>query len=507
MIALLVIEDDIAHAELIKRAFEPLSDQVHLTLVGTLKAAYRHLAAQTPDVILVDLLLPDGKGTDLLTEHPNATNYPVIVMTSHGDEHVAVEAMKAGALDYVVKTAATLVDLPRLVERSVREWGHIVARKRAEEDLRRTAAELRAFIESASEGMVIVNETGVISLVNRQLERIFDYNRDALIGQPVEILLTPDCHAIHQQHRNHYLADPSIRPMGEGMELVGLRRDGTTFPVEISLSYIHSDKGIQVMALVSDISDRKRLQAEALEVKRMQIQLAQEKALREYKDRFLSLFSHEFRTPLSVIRSSNDLLHKYTDRYSLDERRNKFQEIDEMVQKLDTMITDILLLSKAEMNRLRFDPQPTHVENFCRQIIATLQRITTSHQIVFNSSIHTAEVEIDHYLMDHALTNLLHNAIKYSPGRSQIRFELACDAHQIIFRISDEGIGIPEEDLKHIFEPFHRASNAVNIQGTGIGLAVVKEFVTMHHGTIRCESTIGIGTTFTITLPPKSTVD
>lgn len=507
MIALLVIEDDIAHAELIRRAFEPLSDQIQLTLVGTLADAYRHLQAQTPDVVLVDLLLPDGKGTDLLTERPNAADYPVIVMTSHGDEHVAVEAMKAGALDYVVKKAATLVDLPRLVERSVREWGHIVARKRAEDDLRRTAAELRAFIESASEGMLIVNEAGIITLVNRQLERIFDYNRDALIGQPVEILLTPDCHAIHKQHRKNYLADPSIRPMGKGMELEGLRRDGTTFPVAISLSYIHSDKGIQVMALVSDISERKRLQAEALEVKQMQIQLAQEKALREYKDRFLSMFSHEFRTPLSVIRSSNDLLHKYMDRYSRDELHKKFKEIDEMVQKLDTMITDILLLSKAEMNRIRFDPQPTNIENFCRQIITTLQRLTTSHQIVFSSTIHTAEVKIDHYLMDHVLTNLLHNAIKYSPGRREVRFELACDMQQIIFRISDEGIGIPEADLKHIFEPFHRASNTLDIQGTGIGLAVVKEFVTMHQGTILCESTLGAGTTFTINLPIKSTVD
>jgi PAS domain S-box-containing protein len=498
-ITVLVVEDESAHIELIQRAFEFNRQPVHLLTAHSLTSALLLIEKQIPAIIITDLLLPDGKGSDFLPLYKD--RIPIVVMTSHGNEQIAVEAIKAGALDYIVKSALVFNEMPRLVERTLREWEHIVARHQAEEQVRRSEAHLRAFIDAAAEGLLVIDEHGEMMLVNQQLEHIFGYSRDELLGQPLEILLPETLQEIHQRHREGFAKRPRFRKMVDSM--VGRRKDGTTFPIEVSLSYTILEGHLMMMALVMDITERKRLEAQALETQRIQIELVHEKELRQHRDHFFSIVSHEFRTPLSVIRTSTSLLQFHFDQLQPEMRTRQFQKIDAQVEKLNSMLTDILLLSKSELDALEFSPENVDVRQFCLQLIEDVGRIDPSHEIHMHMDLVQPTACLDRYLMEHALTNLLVNAMKYSPNEPSIALQVCLSSQELCFHVIDQGIGIPEEDQKTIWQPFQRAQNVGLIYGTGLGLAIVQQFVRVHQGSITLKSQVGVGTTMKVSLPQK----
>jgi len=214
--------------------------------------------------------------------------------------------------------------------------------------------------------------------------------------------------------------------------------------------------------------------------------------------------SHEFRTPLTTIVSSTEILEHYFDRLQPAQREKHFRHIEIASRHMTHLLDDVLLLGRVEAEQLPFKPVRFNLAALAAEVLEQVQ-LSAPPGIVFEVALDGAcrDRLFDEQLMRHILTNLLSNAVKYSPKGGTVRFAVTCDAQSITIRVQDEGIGIPEKDLERLYEPFHRASNVDTIQGTGLGLVITKHAVDLHGGTIVCESTVGVGTTFTVRIPSR----
>jgi PAS domain S-box-containing protein len=260
--------------------------------------------------------------------------------------------------------------------------------------------------------------------------------------------------------------------------------------------------------------DKVRLETEIIERKRteeiIRSALEKEKELGELQSRIIATISHEFRTPLTTVQSSSDLLKNYGKTWSDEKRYKHFHRIDDSVEHMTQLLNDVILIGQAEAGKLQFNPTPLELESLCREIVEEWQLSLDSKQdgqggriptVALSVQGNETQAKLDEKLLRQILTNLLSNASKFSPQTGIVRFDLICQEHQAIFRIQDEGIGIPLEDQPRLFESFYRASNVGTTQGTGLGLAIVKKCVDLHQGQITVESEVGVGTTFTLTLP------
>lgn len=245
-----------------------------------------------------------------------------------------------------------------------------------------------------------------------------------------------------------------------------------------------------------DITDYKQAESEVRQA------LEQTKQFSELRERFVSMLSHEFRTPLNVISFSADLLKRHFHQWTEEKNRSYLDLIQLAVQQISELLDEILLYRQAESGKLVCEPRSIHLDRFCVDIVAQMQ-LTTGNQKSVNFASHgnCQNAYLDPKLLQYILNNLLSNAIKYSSPGSTVTFELHCQSQEAIFLIKDPGIGIPVVDRQQIFEPFYRGSNVDNIPGTGLGLAIVKTLVDLHLGEIFVESVVGIGTTFTVKLP------
>ncbi|MGB3292303.1 MAG: HAMP domain-containing sensor histidine kinase, partial [Phormidesmis sp.] len=229
--------------------------------------------------------------------------------------------------------------------------------------------------------------------------------------------------------------------------------------------------------------------------------LERERELNGMKTRFVSMTSHEFRTPLTTIMSSAELLEHYRERWDVAKQIQYLRKIQTSAKHMTGLLNDVLLINKAEAGKAEFKPQDTVLEEFCQEIVEELQITTTAHELVMRSHIQATPMPLDRKLMRHILTNLLSNAINYSPSGGEILLTLEQSGDTVELRVKDCGIGIPEETLPTLFESFVRGSNVGTISGTGLGLAIVKKSVDLHQGSIDCESKEGEGTTFIVGLP------
>lgn len=253
----------------------------------------------------------------------------------------------------------------------------------------------------------------------------------------------------------------------------------------------------EVMAIIRDITERKRVETD------IRNSLEKEKELGELKSRFVTMASHEFRTPLATILSSSELLEYYGHKWSEDKKIKHQQRIQSSVKHMTSLLDDVLLIGKAEAGKLEFQPKLLDIVQFCRDLVEEVQVTTQTHTINFyiHEQLDKIDGLIDEKLLRHIMTNLLTNAVKYSPQGKEVNFNLSCDRTSTIFSIQDGGIGISVEDKQKLFESFHRGRNVSNIPGTGLGLAIVKKSVDLHGGIITVESQLDVGTTFVVTLP------
>lgn len=354
-----------------------------------------------------------------------------------------------------------------------------------------------AILTSSSDVMILIQADGIITQVNPAFKTVFECTTDEALGQPCTALVIPDHIPRMQQAIDNVMASRQ----SQRLEVTAHCRTGKTFDADIVLSPIvdHDRHLLGVVCNVRDITLHKRMETQLRQT------LEQEMALNELKTRYVSMAAHDLRNPLAVIRSSVDLIRQYGDRLSDEQTQEKYDRIYNSIQIMVDMLDDILLLEKVEAGKLSFNPAPMDIIALCEKIIEdTSHAIGAAQHITFDVQGECGAVSVDAKLLRHVLGNLLSNAIKYSPDDSTVSLTIRCAEDHIVFQVEDQGIGIPDVDQARLFEAFHRASNAKSIPGTGLGLAIVKQSVEVHGGTINFESHVGVGTTFTVTLPRVS---
>jgi PAS domain S-box-containing protein len=334
--------------------------------------------------------------------------------------------------------------------------------------------------------------------VNESFLQLTGYDRNEVIGHTiVELDLWVDSAA-----RDHILQAIAGGQTIRNQELRVRIKSGELRVGLCSFAAIDLPGEVCALTMFQDITERKRMERDLLEAERQRVEFEKERELIELKERFISVVSHDLRTPLAVIVSSTDILQRYQDRLSPERQQEHFRKIQKQATGMTEMMQEILLLSKAHAGKLSFDPAPTDVERFCLELFDQVRLTSkTDHDFVFNLRAPIGEAMLDEKLLQHILLNLLTNAVKYSPDGGEVRFELWEQGESLYFQISDQGIGVPPEAQARLFEPFHRAKNVGDIIGTGLGMAIAKENVDRHGGTIVCESRVGEGSTFTVTLP------
>jgi PAS domain S-box-containing protein len=378
---------------------------------------------------------------------------------------------------------------------------------------------------TAAEGLVVVNAKGSIIMHNPRLNEMFRYKEGDLIGATVETLLPDAARDRHEGHRAAYDKKPVQRSMGIGMDLWGKRSDGSVFPVEVSLNHFEMDGDRYVMGLVTDITLRRKAEeelkrtnqeledrveqrtTELREAERsLRSALEKEKELHALKSRFVSMASHEFRTPLSTIMSSVDLIGRYTEQANDDRVEKHVSRIRGKVREMTAMLNEFLSLERIEQGQVVCTPVELDIVHQCIELIEELKALAKTGQAIdFDHEGDERNVTLDRQMLSNAITNLVTNAVKYSPEGKRVVLRTAITKGRLTITVKDQGIGIPKEDQQHMFERFFRGSNATTIQGTGLGLNLVKRYLEMMGGAIRFTSAPG-NTVFTAELPQHLTL-
>jgi PAS domain S-box-containing protein len=398
-----------------------------------------------------------------------------------------------------------------------------------------------ALFNFATVGIIIANSEGVITLVNRQAEEIFGYGSRELHGQKVEILLPLNKRRNHELDRRHYVNHPQVRPMGAGLNLRASRKDGSMFPVEISLSYFHSEDGLSVIAFILDITARKENEMILLkqktelekitnevrqlnagledEVQRrtealrqtlfeleksrhdLQVALARERELGELKTRFVTMASHEFKTPLSTILTSATLAGKYRKTEEQDLRDKHLKKIQDTILNMSNLLNEFLSLGRLEEGRVASRPSEFHLSEMMGELVKEMKIQAGKKCVILFQPEGKKSVRLDKDLLRYILMNLLSNAIKFTSPGGKILIRSENSGDELKISVEDDGIGMSAEDQEHLFERFFRGRNADNIQGTGLGLHIVQRYVHLMKGSIRFQSELNKGTIVLLQFP------
>ncbi|MGA2393486.1 MAG: ATP-binding protein [Candidatus Lustribacter sp.] len=364
---------------------------------------------------------------------------------------------------------------------------------------------LQAIVEGSPFAQIVVNQSGKITLVNVQAERMFGYAREELLGQAIEMLVPARFRRGHPHLRDSYNEAPSARPMGGGRELFGRRSDGSEFPVEIGLNPIETEAGTFTLAAVSDITERKRseelagVRQHAAEIQELNDELA---AASRFKSEFVATMSHELRTPLTAIIGSAELL----GRMPLDSRAGlHVATINESAEALLALIGSVLDFSKIEAGRLDLRNEPFTVDAVLEGTAEVVAQLAREKGITFHTYVDPAIPPLsgDADRLRQVLLNLMGNAVKFSDGGQIVArafpVELGSEDVLLRFEVQDMGIGIAPDVLSRLFEPFVQADTARKFAGSGLGLSITKSLVELMGGEVGVQSEVGAGSLFWFT--------
>ena len=396
--------------------------------------------------------------------------------------------------------------------------------------------------EAVSEGVIVVNNEQIIVETNASAERMFGYQKDELLGKHLNVLIPQKYHAGHAAHVEGFMKHKESRQMGRGRDLFGAHKNGNSFPVEAGLNPLEINGDSYIMALVIDISIRKQQELELLELnnqleikvsertkalsdtvdqlkivnqerdaeikKRIEAQnkikdaLKKEKELNELKTKFLSLVSHEFKTPLSGILTSAMLLGKYKLSEQQEKRDKHIKTISDKVHYLNNILNDFLSIEKLDTGKINYTFTTFKVSKVVNEVVYNANMLLKEGQeIKYPENIDDYSLCQDEKIVELTLSNLVHNAIKYSSENTLVDIKIHQDDKNTTFKIKDNGIGIPMNDQKNIFNRYFRAENALLTQGTGIGLNIVKSHLENLGGSITFISEENKGSEFTFKLP------
>ncbi|MDP4536311.1 PAS domain S-box protein [Alkalimonas collagenimarina] len=377
-----------------------------------------------------------------------------------------------------------------------------VTHLKTKRDARFLEARYRDLLDSTPDAIVMVNVFGRIVLANGQAENAFGWQRDELLGKPVESLLPERYHSSHVGHRSDFFTNPRTRSMGAGLELYGVRKNGEEFPVEISLSPLKTEEGVLVMSAIRDITDRKRVERE-LQSKNMELERAN-----NAKDSFLAVMSHELRTPLNaIIGFTGTLLMKLPGPLT-SEQEKQLSTVQRSAKHLLSLINDLLDLAKISAGKISVDMETLDAGTIAMEVISTLQPAAEQKglQLEHNLAEDTPKVLADKRALHQIILNLINNALKFTEsGRVDISLEPTLDDAGKLWvelHVKDTGIGISSEDQANLFSAFTRLNlnNNAEKEGTGLGLHLSQQLAGLQGGQILCQSQQGKGSTFTLRL-------
>ncbi len=392
---------------------------------------------------------------------------------------------------------------------------------------------LNALFEYTTEGILIANQAGEIIRVNPSCEKLFGYEKDELLNKKIEVLVPNRFSNSHEKNREGFNKNPHSRSMGKGLDLFGKTKSGKELPIEISLSHYKTGDELFVIAFIIDRTERKeseekikRINAE-LELKveertkilketmyqleaskeELSIALEKEKELNDMKSRFVTMASHEFRTPLSTILSSASLISKYKISEEEDKRSKHVTRIKSAVSNMTLILNDFLSAGKLEEGKISTNLVSFNIPNYINESLSELSNFLKSGQTVNYKHEGDEDFVSDKQFLKNLIINLVSNSSKFSPENKSIDIITINKNSELFITVKDNGMGIPVDEQKNLFERFFRAKNALNIQGTGLGLNIVAKYIEILNGTITFESELNKGTTFYITLPKQHEVN
>lgn len=394
-----------------------------------------------------------------------------------------------------------------------------------------SAALLKAIIETAIDGIITIDSHGLVESMNPSASKLFQYSPEEVIGRNISMLMPSPHRERHDDYLQRYQDTGVAHIIGIGREVTGLRKDGSVFPFRLAVSevkysgrkiytgFIHDlsrekeaeerlvEYAAQLEELVEERTQSLKNSVLALEVAKEEVSqsLEKEKELGQLKSRFVSMASHEFRTPLSSIQLSAVLIEKYSQQFDNPNITKHIGKIKGSVNHLTVILNDFLSLEKLEAGKVEPHYSTFDIVKFAEEITEEMQLIAKQNQnIIYQHTGTASTVTLDQALLKNCIINLISNAIKYSGENTFIEFNSEITQNQLIIVVKDNGIGIPDTDQTHLFEPFFRAHNTGNIPGTGLGLNIVTRYTGLMDGSIQFESKIHQGTSFTISFPIRS---
>jgi PAS domain S-box-containing protein len=354
-----------------------------------------------------------------------------------------------------------------------------------------------SLLDSVPDAMVIVDEEGAILWENGVAEQLFGWSRAEVVGRPVEILLPARFRATHHVHRAGYVAAPRTRPMGLGLDLSALKKDGSEFPAEISLSPLVVDGRRCTIAAVRDVTERKKVERRASLYRKAQAEVLE-------RDEFLSIASHELRTPVTALQLQLQLLHRAAQRSIEDLPQlleDKVRALERQTRRISLLVNELLDVSRMRLGRLELRYEDLDLAEIARETVEQLRaEVARSGSDVRLELRAPTRGRWDRMRVEQVLTNLVANAAKFGQGKPIV---VGVDGDPAVarVRVSDQGIGIDQDAQARVFDRFERAVGSSHFGGLGLGLYIAKQIVSAHGGQIRVESAPGTGSTFTVELP------